>query len=108
MAERAADLKGQALAWHNLAVVSHLRHDYGSARTRYEEALRLLQLVGNRPSLARVTYNLGELYETLGALGRARAVIEAALEGTSRFVRTPEALPLADLGELCGELTRAT
>jgi DNA-binding NtrC family response regulator/tetratricopeptide (TPR) repeat protein len=76
LAERAADLKGQALAWHNLAVVAHLRHDYGAARTRYDEALRLLRLVGNRPSLARVAYNLGELYETLGDPARARSVCE--------------------------------
>jgi len=76
LGERARDRKAQALAQHNLAVASHLRHDYATARERYEEAIRLLSLVGNRSSLARAAYNLGELYETFGAYGRARAMCD--------------------------------
>ncbi len=76
LAERARDNKARALAQHNLAVTAHLRHDYGVARERYEEAIRLLSLLGNRSSLARAAYNLGELYETFGAFTRARAMCE--------------------------------
>ena len=85
LAEQANDRKGQALAWHNLAVAAHLGHDYATARSRYEEALRLLRLVGNRSSLARAAYNLGELYETLGDRRRARTMCDfgAQVGGTS-------------------------
>ena len=76
LAEDANDRKGQALAWHNLAVASHLGHDYATARGRYEEALRLLRLVGNKSSLARCAYNLGELYESLGDRARARSMAD--------------------------------
>ncbi len=76
LAEQAHDRKGQALACHNLAVAAHLAHDYAAARARYEEALRLLRLVGNRSSLARAAYNLGELYESLGDRTRARTMCE--------------------------------
>ncbi|MAC27761.1 MAG: hypothetical protein CMH59_14975, partial [Myxococcales bacterium] len=80
LAEEADDPKGRALAWHNLAVVAHLRHRWGDAREAYEEALRWLRLLGHRASLARCAYNLGELYERLGALDRARAVARLGTE----------------------------
>jgi DNA-binding NtrC family response regulator len=85
LAEATKDRKGQALAAHNLAVVAHLRQSWVEARERYEGALRLLRLVGNRTSLARCAFNLGELYETLGAAKLARAMCELGSQagGTS-------------------------
>ncbi len=76
LAEGAQDRKAQALAAHNLAVVAHLRHDYAKARDRYEDALRVLSLVGNRTSITRAAYNLGELYESFGAYRRARTMCD--------------------------------
>ncbi|MBW2461233.1 MAG: sigma 54-interacting transcriptional regulator [Deltaproteobacteria bacterium] len=76
LAEGAQDRKAEALAAHNLAVVAHLRHDYAKARDRYEDALRVLSLVGNRTSSARAAYNLGELYESFGAYRRARTMCD--------------------------------
>ena len=76
LAEKARSHKGRALASHNLAVVAHLRHDYVTARARYEEAIRHLSAVGNRASLARAAFNLGELYETFGDSARARSMCD--------------------------------
>jgi len=84
-AERAGSTKARALAAHNLAVVAHLKHDYREARATYEEALEHLRTLGHRTSLARCAFNLGELYEALGAhdLARSMANLGAQLGGAT-------------------------
>jgi len=66
------EAKPLALAAQNLAVLSHLEHDWASAADAYALALDALGRLGNRASLVRAAYNLGELYESLGDLPAAR------------------------------------
>ncbi|MEM9193401.1 MAG: sigma 54-interacting transcriptional regulator [Myxococcota bacterium] len=80
LSEARGDRKGMALAALNLGVVAHLRHDYVRAREGYEEAMVALQLVGNRTSLARCAFNLGELYLTLGDSSRALRMCRFGLQ----------------------------
>ena len=71
LAEIADDAKARALAHHNLAVALHLDDRYAQAREAYELALRWLRALSHASSMARCAYNLGELYEQLGAHSRA-------------------------------------
>lgn len=85
LAEQADDVKAHALAHHNLAVALHLRDRYAEARAEYEVALRWLRALSHSSSMARCAYNLGELYEQLGAYERALKMSElgAQLAGPS-------------------------
>ena len=74
IADRVGDLRERAIATENLAVLAHLRRAWGEARDRYHEAVSLLRQLGNRPMLARVAANLGELYLSLGDATRAQAL----------------------------------
>ena len=76
LAERADDVKARALAHHNLAVALHLSDRYADARTSYETALRWLRTLAHASSTARCAYNLGELYDQLGAHERALKMSE--------------------------------
>lgn len=76
LAERADDVKARALAHHNLAVALHLRDRYAEARKEYATALRWLRALSHSSSMARCAYNLGELYEQLGAHDRAAKMAE--------------------------------
>jgi len=66
------EAKPLALAAQNLAVLRHLDHDWANAADAYGLALDALGRLGNRASLVRAAYNLGELYESLGDLQAAR------------------------------------
>jgi transcriptional regulator with GAF, ATPase, and Fis domain/Tfp pilus assembly protein PilF len=78
VAERAYDTRDQAIATENLAVLAHLKREYGRAQTHYHEAVGLLKRLGNRSMLARVAINLGELYLSLGEMSRARTLCDFA------------------------------
>ncbi len=84
LAELADDVKARALAHHNLGVALHLQDRYTEARAAYETALRWLRALGHTSSMARCAYNLGELYEQLGAHERALKMgdLGAQLGGT--------------------------
>ena len=75
---RVSDTRDKAIATENLAVLAHLQRDYREALTHYHSAVGLLKRLGNRPLLARVANNLGELYHSLGDRSRARAMCEFA------------------------------
>ncbi|MGF1466546.1 MAG: sigma 54-interacting transcriptional regulator [Sandaracinaceae bacterium] len=75
---RVSDTRDKAIATENLAVLAHLRRDYREALGHYQAAVGLLKRLGNRPLLARVANNLGELYHSLGDRSRARAMCDFA------------------------------
>jgi transcriptional regulator with GAF, ATPase, and Fis domain/tetratricopeptide (TPR) repeat protein len=85
IAERAHDTRERAIATENLAVLAHLRRDYTQAQVLYHQAVALLKRLGNRSMLARVAYNLGQLYLRLGERDRARTLCDFAAHvgGTS-------------------------
>ena len=72
------DSRDIAIATENLAVLAHLRHDYGVALEHYHRSVALLKRLGNRPMLTRVGINLGELYVSMGETGRARSLCDFA------------------------------
>jgi len=78
VASNVGDTRERAIATENLAVLAHLRRDYRRAQPYYHEAVGLLKRLGNRPMLARVAINLGELYLSLGEHARARTLCEFA------------------------------
>ena len=80
VATAASDTRDRAIATENLAVLAHMRRDYATALQRYHEATTLLQQLGHRAMLARVSVNLGELYLSMGEKGRARTLCELAAQ----------------------------
>jgi len=78
VALRASDTRDRAIATENLAVIAHLARDYRRALSCYHQAIALLKRLGNRPMLARVAINLGELYSSLGDRAQARSLCELA------------------------------
>jgi len=78
VAVRASDTRDRAIATENLAVIAHLARDYRRALGSYHHAIALLKRLGNRPMLARVAINLGELYLSLGDRAQARSLCELA------------------------------
>ncbi len=78
MAGERGSLLLQALCRENLAVLAHWRRDYTQALDHYHEAVGLLKRLGNRPFLARIANNLGELYLHLGDATRARHLADFA------------------------------
>jgi DNA-binding NtrC family response regulator/tetratricopeptide (TPR) repeat protein len=78
VAVRASDTRDRAIATENLAVIAHLARDYRRALGSYHHAIALLKRLGNRPMLARVAINLGELYLSLGDRAQARSLSELA------------------------------
>jgi len=78
VAEQANDTRERAISTENLAVLAHLRREYARAQVLYHEAVSLLKRLGNRPMLARVAYNLGQLYVRLGERSRARTLCDFA------------------------------
>ena len=88
LAHSHSDTHRMALATENLAVLQHVRRNYAGAQTLYQEALALWRKVGNKTYIARLAINLGELYESLGDLPRARSLLHLALQtGISRLTR---------------------
>ena len=85
VATHASDSRERAIATENVAVLAHWRHDYARAQSHYHEAVALLKRLGNRPMLARVAVNLGELYLDLNDVVRARSLCDfsAHVGGTS-------------------------
>jgi len=83
LAESRGAVYHRAVALENLAVLLHLTGALGDAHRRYQEAVRLLKLVGDRDMLARAAVNLAELQLDLGdAPGAARlATFGRALGG---------------------------
>lgn len=78
VATRSSDTRDRAIATENLAVLAHMQNDYGRAQGLYHEAVTLLRRLGNRPMLARVANNLGELYLSMGDVARARTLCDFA------------------------------
>ncbi|MEO0324374.1 MAG: sigma 54-interacting transcriptional regulator, partial [Myxococcota bacterium] len=78
MAEDVGSADGLALGTHNLALLAHLRRDYGEALQLYRRAAAGTRVVGNEGLLAQVAVNLGELFLTLGDHDRARSTLAFA------------------------------
>ena len=79
-AGRCGSVKALALANHNLAVVAHLQHRLGLARSHYETALEHLRRLGHQVSTARCAFNLGDLYLCVGAQAQAQAMADLGLQ----------------------------
>jgi sigma-54 specific flagellar transcriptional regulator A len=79
-AELNQDLRHQAFCLQNLAVLAHWRRDYATALKRFHEAVRTFQYLGNKPILAWLALDLGELYLELGAVDRAQAMAQLSAE----------------------------
>lgn len=80
VSSRVGDTRERAIATENLAVMHHLRRDYIRAQARYHESIALLKRLGNKPMLARVGINMGELYLSLGEVNRARRICDFATQ----------------------------
>jgi DNA-binding NtrC family response regulator len=78
--ERYEDARHQAFCLQNLAVLAHWSRDYATALSRFHEAVRAFQHLGNKPILAWLALDLGELYLEVGHHDRAEAMAQLSRE----------------------------
>jgi DNA-binding NtrC family response regulator/tetratricopeptide (TPR) repeat protein len=72
------DLRHRAFCLQNLGVLAQWRRDYGAALRFYQEAAGAFKRLGQRPWLAWVALDLGDLYLGLGDVERAQAMVALA------------------------------
>jgi len=96
-----ADAPTLALALANLGTVAHERGDAVAAATYFEEALQLIEAVGDTFGKGLVTLNIAGLAQERGDYHRARTLAESALQLLEReHDQRGVALALAHLGSM--------
>ncbi len=74
------DIKGEALAWSNLAVISAIQGQYHQAFDLGEKAIALFKQVQALGQVARVTFNLGHNALRAGDAPRALGYFQQAMQ----------------------------
>ena len=72
--------KDRQAAWrHELGVLAQARGDYDTAHTRYQQALRIKEELGDRASMANTYHQLGILAQARGDHDTAHTYYQRAL-----------------------------
>jgi DNA-binding NtrC family response regulator/tetratricopeptide (TPR) repeat protein len=80
LAEQISDTRRRAVATEALAVCAHLARRYNKAREYYQAALGLMRRLSAPSMVAGAATNLGELYLSLGEVGRAGRMCELSTQ----------------------------